>query len=249
MAEELLGVGFDIHGGGNDLIFPHHENELAQSTCAHHGKLFCRWWLHNGFLNVDQTKMSKSLGNVLLVRELLAKAPGEAIRLALLSAHYRQPLDWSEEVLAESCRKLDRLYGTLRDIGGWQEVWRTAGPDATFMTALEDDLSTPRALAALFDLARDANRSEDAAERARLAASLRASAELLGLLGADPESWFTVETAASLGNAEVEALLVARREARARRDFAEADRIRQVLTAAGISIEDGADGTRWRRTT
>ena len=249
MSARHLGDTIDIHGGGNDLIFPHHENELAQSTCAHHGKLFCRWWLHNGFLNIDQTKMSKSLGNVLLVRELLAKAPGEAIRLALLSAHYRQPLDWSEDVLAESRRKLDRLYGTLRDIGGWQAAWPSAAPDATFMTALEDDLNTPRALAALFDLARDANRSEDSGERTRLAASLRASAELLGLLGADPESWFTVETSAALGNAEVEALLVARREARTRRDFREADRIRDELAAAGISIEDSADGTRWRRTT
>ena len=247
MTERHLGPTIDIHGGGNDLIFPHHENELAQSTCAHGGAPFARWWLHNGFLNVDQTKMSKSLGNVLLVRELLGKAPGEAIRLALLGAHYRQPLDWSDEVLTESRRKLDRLYGTLRDIAGWQESWQAAEPDATCVRALDDDLNTPRALAALFDLARDANRSEDAAERSRMAACLRASGELLGLLGTDPEAWFQAESAASLANAEVEALIVARREARARRDFAAADRIRQQLTDAGITIEDGAEGTRWRR--
>ncbi|MBM4196106.1 MAG: cysteine--tRNA ligase [Gammaproteobacteria bacterium] len=247
MTERHLGTTIDIHGGGNDLIFPHHENELAQSTCAHGGAPFARWWLHNGFLNVDSTKMSKSLGNVLLVRELLGKAPGEAIRLALLSAHYRQPLDWSEEVLAESRRKLDRLYGTLRDIGGWQGDWSSVDPDAGFVAALEDDLNTPRALAALFDLSRDANRAADPAERRRLAAILRASAEMLGLLGGDIEAWFKDTKGGSLGNDEVERLIEARRAARERRDFAEADRIRQALTDGGILIEDGAGGTRWRR--
>jgi cysteinyl-tRNA synthetase len=247
MAERHLGETIDIHGGGNDLIFPHHENEIAQSTCAHHGVPFCRYWLHNGFVNVDHTKMAKSLGNIVLVRDLLKQAPGEAVRLALLSAHYRHPLDWTEEVLIEARRKLDRLYGTLRDVAGWQERWRDAAPDATFIAALEDDLNTPRALAALFDLARDANRSEDASERARIAATLRSSAELLGLLAAEPEAWFTAERAASLTNADVERLLTERREARSRRDFAAADRIREQLTEAGIAIEDGADGTRWRR--
>jgi len=247
MSAKHLGATIDIHGGGNDLIFPHHENELAQSTCAHHGKAFCRYWVHNGFLNVDHAKMSKSLGNIVTVRELLQQAPGEAVRLALLSAHYRQPLDWSEEVLVESRRKLDRLYGTLRDVAGWRDEWRDAAPDPAFLEALEDDLNTPRALAALFDLSRDANRSEDPAERTRLASRLRASGELLGLLGAQPEAWFTAETAATLGNADVERLLVERREARARRDFAAADRIRAQLTEAGIAIEDGPDGTRWRR--
>jgi cysteinyl-tRNA synthetase len=247
MAARHLGETIDIHGGGNDLIFPHHENEIAQSTCAHHGALFCRYWLHNGFLNVDHTKMSKSLGNIVLVRDLLAKAPGEAIRLALLSAHYRQPLDWSEEGLTEARRKLDRLYGTLRDVGGWQDQWQAEGPDAAFIAALEDDLNTPRALAALFDLSRDANRSADPAERGRLAARLRASGELLGLLAARPEAWFTAETAESLSNADVERLVTERREARARLDFAAADRVRLQLTQAGIAIEDGPDGTRWRR--
>lgn len=247
MAARHLGETIDIHGGGNDLIFPHHENELAQSSCAHQGATFSRYWMHNGFLNVDHTKMSKSLGNVLLVRELLEQAPGEAVRLALLAAHYRQPLDWSGELLAQARRNLDRLYGTLRDVAGWEDDWPQAEPDATFMAALEDDLNTPRALAALFDLARDANRSEDAAARCQLAARLRASGEVLGLLGAHPEAWFTGAGATALSNADVERLLAARREARARRDFAAADRIRGELAAAGISIEDGPDGTRWRR--
>jgi cysteinyl-tRNA synthetase len=248
MSAHHLGETIDIHGGGNDLIFPHHENEIAQSTCAHHGVPFCRYWVHNGFVNVDHTKMSKSLGNIVLVRDLLKQAPGEAIRLALLSAHYRQPLDWTEDVLADARRKLDRLYGTLRDVAGWQETWHYAAPDADFVAALEDDLNTPRALAALFDLARDANRGEDDAERARLAARLRASAELMGLLPAQPEAWFTAETPSSLTNADVERLLAERRDARSRRDFATADRIRIQLSEAGIAIEDGPEGTRWRRT-
>ncbi len=184
MIEQHLGPTIDIHGGGNDLIFPHHENELAQSTCAHGGELFVRYWLHNGFVNVDHTKMSKSLGNVLLVRNLLTEAPGEAIRLALLSAHYRQPLDWTGEVLSEAKRKLDRLYGALRDVPRQAAAVGSADPE--FIAALDDDLNTPKALAVLFDLARSINRSEDAGEREALAARLRASALFLGLLGTDP---------------------------------------------------------------
>ena len=247
MAEHHLGETIDIHGGGNDLIFPHHENEIAQSTCAHGGAVFARYWLHNGFLNVDSTKMSKSLGNMLLVRDVLAHTPGEVVRLALLSAHYRQPLDWSDDALLDARKKLDRLYAVLRDVSGWQSQWRSAEPDPGFIAALEDDLNTPRALAALFDAARDINRSEDPAERARLAAGLRAGAELLGLLGAEPEAWFTSDTAAALSTEAVEKLLSDRRAARARKDFKAADSIRDELLAAGILIEDSADGTRWRR--
>jgi cysteinyl-tRNA synthetase len=242
-----LGTTIDIHGGGNDLIFPHHENEIAQSTCAHNGELFSRFWLHNGFVNVDHTKMSKSLGNILLVRELLEQVPGEAVRLALLNAHYRQPLDWSDSVLLEAKRKLDRLYGTLRDISGWQTQWKDAAPDPTFLNALEDDLNTPRALAALFDLTREANRSASETERATLAARLRVSAEMLGLLGSDPEAWFTSDAEAGLTGAQIEECLAERKAARQNRDFAAADRIRDELATLGISIEDGSDGTRWRR--
>jgi cysteinyl-tRNA synthetase len=245
MVAEHLGPTIDIHGGGNDLIFPHHENEIAQSTCANRGALFARYWLHNGFVNVDHTKMSKSLGNVLLVRQLLEQAPGEAIRLALLAAHYRQPLDWTSEVLPEARRKLDRLYGALRDVEGWQSL--DAAPDPEFIAALDDDLNTPQALAVLFNLARDANRSSDPAERAVLAARLRASAALLGLLGADPDAWFMTETGDGLSAEQVETLLADRRAARASRDFRRADQIRDQLVAAGILIEDSAEGTRWRR--
>ena len=247
MVAKHLGTTIDIHGGGNDLIFPHHENEIAQSTCAHNGELFSRFWLHNGFVNVDHTKMSKSLGNILLVRELLEQVPGEAVRLALLNAHYRQPLDWSDSVLLEAKRKLDRLYGTLRDISGWQTQWKDAAPDPAFLNALEDDLNTPRAFAALFDLTREANRSASATERATLAARLRVSAEMLGLLGSDPEAWFTSDADAGLNGAQIEERLAERNAARQNRDFAAADRIRDELATLGISIEDGSDGTRWRR--
>ncbi|MDQ1302163.1 MAG: cysteinyl-tRNA synthetase [Pseudomonadota bacterium] len=245
MVAEHLGPTIDIHGGGNDLIFPHHENEIAQSTCANRGALFARYWLHNGFVNVDHTKMSKSLGNVLLVRHLLEQAPGEAIRLALLAAHYRQPLDWTSEVLPEARRKLDRLYGALRDVEGWQAL--EAAPDPEFIAALDDDLNTPQALAVLFNLARDVNRSSDPAERAALAACLRASAALLGLLGADPDAWFMTETSDGLSAEQVETLLAERRAARTSRDFKRADQIRDQLLEAGILIEDSAEGTRWRR--
>ena len=247
MAEHHLGRTIDIHGGGNDLIFPHHENEIAQSTCAHNGETFSRYWIHNGFVNVDSTKMSKSLGNIVLVRDLLNIAPGEAIRVALLGAHYRQPLDWSNEVLVEARRKLDRLYGTLRDAPGWQERWRSTEADVTFIQALEDDLNTPKAMAALFDVARDVNRCDAEQERGERAARLRASAEVLGLLGADPEEWFTAEAAGALTSETIEARLADRSAARAKKDFEAADRIRDELAAAGVAIEDGPDGTRWRR--
>ncbi|UCG74494.1 MAG: cysteine--tRNA ligase [Chromatiales bacterium] len=247
MADRHLGRTIDIHGGGNDLIFPHHENEIAQSTCAHGGAEFARVWVHNGFVNVDHTKMSKSLGNVILVRDLLGQAPGEAVRLALLSAHYRQPLDWTGDVLVEARRKLDRLYRALRDADGWQSTWQQAAPDDAFLDALEDDLNTPRALAALFDLARDLNRCDDPERRADIAARLRASAELLGLLSADPEAWCRGGAESAGEDAEIEALVAARQAAREQRDFAEADRIRDELTGRGILIEDGPDGARWRR--
>ncbi len=253
MAEAHLGETIDIHGGGQDLVFPHHENETAQSTCAHAGRLFCRYWIHNGLIHVESEKMSKSVGNVVLLRDLLREAPPEAVRLGLLTAHYRQPLDWTEGVLSEARQKLDRMYGALRAAGvsGAQRDDPDEPPPASVLDALDDDLNTPRALAALFDLAREANRETDPERRLKIATSLRAGAGLLGLLGEDPEAWF-VDSAASespgpLETAEIDELVSRRERLRQERDFAAADRIRAQLEKASIVIEDSPEGPRWRR--
>ncbi len=246
MANQHLGRMIDIHGGGNDLIFPHHENEIAQSTCAHGGDTFARYWMHNGFVNVQSKKMSKSLGNVVLVRELLEQGPGEAIRLALLGAHYRQPLDWSDDVLHESRRKLDRLYTCLRNVSSWDDGVQ-AMPTAEFIEALEDDLNTPKALAVLFDLARQVNRASDSEQGVSLAGQLRANAEIIGLLGTNPSDWFMAGDEGVPGADEIDVLLVQRAAARDNGNYSEADRIRAKLKELGIAIEDGPKGTSWRR--
>ena len=246
MIEAHLGRTIDIHGGGQDLVFPHHENEIAQSTCAHEGQLYVRYWLHNGFLNVDSDKMSKSLGNVLLVRDLLQQAPGEAIRLGLLGAHYRQPLDWTDGGLQESRRKLDRLYGALRDAGPPQAAAEQVAPEG-FRAALNDDLNTPRAIAELFAMARQINKSDDPAEKCGLAGQLRAAGAVIGLLQQNPEEWFQSDQTAAISDTEIEALLVQRSSARTAGDYAAADRIRDQLAGLGVVIEDRSDDTRWRR--
>tara|TARA_E500000331_G_scaffold126511_1_gene124137 strand:- start:812 stop:2194 length:1383 start_codon:yes stop_codon:yes gene_type:complete len=248
MIEKHLGRTIDIHGGGIDLVFPHHENEIAQSTCAHGGDNFVRYWLHNGFVNVDKEKMSKSTGNVLLVHELLKQAPGEAIRLALLSAHYRQPLDWTDDGLAQAVKMLDRLYGALRLMDD-VDADPDAPPDETFLRALSDDLNTPQALAALFELARQGNTAEDPAEKARIKSVLVSSANLMGVLTQNPEDWFARndQNLGGPGPEEIERLIQSRNEARAAKNFAEADRIRDELAEQRVTLEDAGDGTKWRR--
>jgi len=182
------------------------------------------------------------------VRDLLQQAPGEVVRLALMSAHYRQPLDWSADVLVEARRKLDRLYNALRNVSGWQDDWQNTPPSAEFTEALEDDLNTPRAIAALFNLARDLNRLGNAAEAPAVAKQLRASAAILGLLGQDPAEWCRVGGSAEDDSAaEIDALLLERNAARKARDFAAADRIRDQLLAMSVIIEDGPAGSSWRR--
>jgi cysteinyl-tRNA synthetase len=252
MAATHLGRVIDIHGGGLDLVFPHHENEIAQSRCAHGSEAFARYWLHNGLVNVDSEKMSKSVGNVLLLRDLLAEHPGEVVRLGLLNAHYRQPLDWSEQLLLEARRRLDRMYAALRDAGitGPGSEPDSGDVPELVRAALDDDLNTPEALAELARLVRATNSAEDAAERDALARSLRAGGWMLGLLQEDPAHWFeagTPDSASELDAAGIEALLRERERLRAEKDFAAADRLRDQLREQGIVIEDGAGGTRWRR--
>jgi len=253
MVEAHLGETIDIHGGGQDLVFPHHENEMAQSTCVHDGAPFSRNWVHNGMVHVDREKMSKSVGNVFLVHELLKRFPGEVIRLALLTAHYRQPLEWSALLLTEAQQKLDRMYGALRDAGveGGIDETPTELPSDGVVAALEDDLNTPKALAELFELVRAANRSQDGAERMAIAQSIRAGAWLLGLLHQDPVAWFSsAQTPADetgLSQSEIDELVQRREVLRQARKYAQADNIRDELAAHGIVIEDGAGGTRWRR--
>ena len=247
MVRRHLGRTIDIHAGGQDLVFPHHENELAQSSCAHDGDMFARYWLHNGFLGIEHEKMSKSIGNVLLVRDLIKTIPGEVIRLALLSAHYRQPLDWSGETIESAKRMLDRLYGAIRGIEVSADDRANSEPPAAVIAALEDDLNTPKALAKMFNLARTLNKTTDGSERSMLAASLFAAGGLVGLLQNDPEDWFTSSNDSELPDGEIESLIAERNKARADKDFAAADAIRDKLATKGVTIEDGPDGTRWRR--
>ncbi|MDT8439017.1 MAG: cysteine--tRNA ligase [Wenzhouxiangellaceae bacterium] len=245
MSAAHLGEVIDIHAGGQDLMFPHHENEVAQSCCAHGTELFARYWLHNGFVTVEKRKMSKSLGNTLVVHELLKHWPGEALRYVLLSAHYRQPLDWSETAITQAIATLDRLYRALEPF----EPLAIDGidPDPDVLAALDDDLNTPAALAALNGLARTiAHAGSDGQQRER-AMALKASGALLGLLQR-PEDWHQARSVDSnIDASRIDALVQARTEARAARDFASADRIRDELDALGIELEDGPDGTRWRQ--
>jgi cysteinyl-tRNA synthetase len=240
MCAAQLGETIDIHAGGVDLLFPHHENEIAQSTCAHGGKVFARWWMHNGMLTFDGRKMSKSLGNVLLVHELLKLHPPEALRLLLLRGHYRQPLDWSEGAIAQAISTLDGWYRVLRDLAGIEWSVGDLPVPERVEAALCDDLNTPQALAELAQLADDARQHGTAEAKA----ALLGGGALLGLLQQNPETWFR-RGETGVDEAHVENLLQQRREARAQRDFARADTIRDELTRLGIVIEDNAQGTRW----
>ncbi|HEX3065167.1 MAG TPA: cysteine--tRNA ligase [Dongiaceae bacterium] len=250
MAEAAFGVTFDIHGGGIDLIFPHHENEIAQSVCAHDGAALARIWMHNGFVQVNGEKMSKSLGNFFTVRDLLDEGfRGEAIRLALLSAHYRQPLDFTREGLRESAQQLDRFYLALKraedGAPGHPQVQGRASLD--LLAALADDLNTPLALSHLHEAATRLNRATDPEEMAEARAELLAGGALLGLLQQRPVEWLQAASDKGLGAEEIEALIAERIAARKARNFARADEIRDHLAGQGVVLEDGPKGTNWRR--
>ena len=243
MALVLLGSTFDIHGGGNDLQFPHHENEIAQSRCAHPDESFARYWVHNGYLMSEGEKMSKSLGNFYTVSDLLKEFPGEALRLALLKTHYRQPLDFTKDGVREARQELNRFYRALAlDPDGAGDV---GAIPTVVLDGLSDDLNTPLALTgvhAAADAVFAAEKEGDAAGLMVAIASLRAAGSLLGLLEHDPHVWFQGD-----GDEAIDALIEERNAARADKDFARADEIRDELDAQGIVLEDGAGGTTWRR--
>ena len=242
MAKKYLGDTLDIHGGGSDLIFPHHENECAQSICSHKGKPFANFWVHHGMIDFNNTKMSKSEGNLLLIRDLLKEIPGEVVRMALISTHYRKPINWSNDLIKDSKKKLDRLYGAIRKI----DIFHNTEPSNEVLLALADDLNTPKALSALFNIVKLINNSEDPMERDKYASTLMASASLLGLMTLSADEWFKTTPNGVLTREEIEHLITQRERARKSKNFSESDRIRDDLLQKGVVIEDGPDGTEWR---
>ena len=246
MIEKHLGESIDIHGGGQDLIFPHHENEIAQSCCAHDGKPVANVWMHNGFINIEGEKMSKSLGNFRMVNDLLEQYPGEVLRYVILSAHYRSEQNFGKDLLDSAWRSLDALYGFLRTQVGIEAAGVDIA-DTHAYAALLDDLNTPVAISELHKLAREMNAADgDALAEAK--GRLLAVAGLMGLLQQDPEQWFTHSRGGSdISAEEIEVLIAKRNQAKADKDYAGADGVREELKSMGVVLEDSREGTKWRR--
>lgn len=243
MSSKLLGNSFDIHGGGSDLIFPHHENECAQSLCAHPNDCFARYWVHGGMLMVDGVKMSKSLGNFYTIDQVLEKAPAEALRLLFLTTHYHQPFNFTFEGLEAAKQNLDKFYNALLKV---QDIYPDESQaDERVVAALEDDLNTPLALSYIHELVNNLNKAESEVERAKWKAVLLKSAELLGILWQNPESWFK----GNVGDEalEIESLIAQRAAAKKDKNYALADKIRNDLKDRGILLEDGPQGTIWKK--
>ena len=245
MIKKFLGETIDIHAGGQDLIFPHHENEIAQSTCANDGKVFANYWLHNGFLSIGDEKMSKSLGNMQLVRDLLQDYSGEVIRMALLSSQYRQPIEWSQNTLKSAKKMLDRIYGSIRGIELFQKTDDKANIAQSVLEALCDDLNTPKAIAEIFELVKKLNKEKDLYQKKLITNQIYASGRLMGFLQSDPEAWFSDITGRDVSEDEIKRLIEMRNQARSKKDFKEADAIRKKLEDMDIIIEDTPSGVRW----
>lgn len=246
MIEKHLGNSIDIHGGGRDLIFPHHENELAQSECAHDGEQYVRYWMHNGYLNIDGEKMSKSLGNFRTVRELLETFSGEVIRFALLSAQYRSELDFSYELLEQSKSSLDSLYVALNKVDDDTPPTQEVLQKNSGFKALLDDLNTPLAISELHQLAKEINKADAGSDKARRAKGMMlALADLMGVLQGDAEAWFKGD--ATDDTQWIDDLIEARQQAKLDKQYARADEIREELKDKGVVLEDSKDGTTWRK--
>ena len=252
MSEKSLGLPFDIHGGGMDLIFPHHENEIAQS-CGAHGedknpKIFARYWIHNAMLNMNGEKMSKSLGNIFYIRDFLDKYPGEVLRLALLSGHYRQPLNWSDDTIEQSKSILDRLYRVLKKVEDISvNLDKIDSSTSRVLDALCDDLNTSKVLAEINEIAKNLSKTDSNELKIKYKAELLFSANLMGILQDSPDDWLGIgKIQGDVASDKIENLINERNEARNSKNFQKADEIRSELNDMGIEIEDTADGTIWR---
>ena len=242
MILKMFGVTIDIHGGGEDLRFPHHENECAQSFCRNDGKALANYWLHNGMVQMENSKMSKSLGNILLIKDLIKDIPGEVIRLALISAHYRQPLKWSDELIDQSKKTLRNMYSFLEEFEDDDLI--ESVPDKKFLEALSDDLNTPKAISIIHSMFKELKKSP---KDINLRSSFKKSANFLGLLQSKPSEW-GFKSNENIDKKMVNDLIERRNQARKDKNFEESDHIREQLLSMGIILEDNEDGTVWRKT-